>query len=808
LVKINGVLDREYCADSGAFKSCVSRRDVEALVKIDTSVEAHRLQQPIQCELVGGTTMEVSETVYLTLALRTAAGPVNINDPVECLVVDGDGEFLLGRDVLTRLGIDVEKQLELLASTGHDEDDGMDEDPVVGAGPDDMEIRSAVETMIARALEEGFPRDRVDRLRAVIYAYDVWRIKLGADPPAKVPPLQIRLKKGSVPFKSKARKYPPELQRFLDDFNSTLVKLGWVYENPNARWACAALPVKKSGGDYRQTNDYKPVNCQAEPLAGVMPNLDVDLEKVIESRCFGLFDFIKGYWQLPLHEDSQEMLSYMTHRKIYTPKRVPQGCSDAALYFQATMEKCFASLLYKHLLVWIDDLLLYASDIDTYLIKLEELLQLVDHFGLKLSALKSCVYKKEVKWCGKLITGEGVRHDPERVHALTNLPYPSTAGELQQFTCSTNWMRSSIIDYARLVRPLQDKFDAVMRNAKKRTKRVANNIPITLTREELAAFDAVKEALTRTATLAFPKPDAETCLFTDASDVGWSVIVTQVSQWRKNVPVHEQHHELLVCMGGTFTGAQRHWSVIEKEAFPIVTACDKLTYLLLRPKGFRMYCDHRNLIHVFAPAHEVKKHVRGKLLRWAMKLTEHRYEIEHIEGVKNVWADMVSRWAGTNRTNNAAVKSVRRKRGRAAVGETQNSPREVRFRMTLRPFQGEDFDWPDVDAIAASQQKHITVKPRGLAKGEHDLWCSSDRIWIPEPDRELSYRILVTAHCGPQGHRGRDTLMATVQRRFWIARLRATVDSFLRGCLMCHHVKGGEGDTPPVGRDIQKQGTE
>ncbi|KAG6969506.1 hypothetical protein JG688_00005283 [Phytophthora aleatoria] len=27
----------------------------------------------------------------------------------------------------------------------------------------------------------------------------------------------------------------------------------------------------------------------------------------------------------------------------------------------------------------------------------------------------------------------------------------------------------------------------------------------------------------------------------------------------------------------------------------------QLDYLLLRPQAFRMYCDHRNLIHVFAP---------------------------------------------------------------------------------------------------------------------------------------------------------------------------------------------------------------
>ncbi|KAG2778011.1 hypothetical protein JG687_00015030 [Phytophthora cactorum] len=37
----------------------------------------------------------------------------------------------------------------------------------------------------------------------------------------------------------------------------------------------------------------------------------------------------------------------------------------------------------------------------------------------------------------------------------------------------------------------------------------------------------------------------------------------------------------------------------------------QLDYLLLRPQAFRMYCDHRNLIHVFAPHDGVKKHVRG-----------------------------------------------------------------------------------------------------------------------------------------------------------------------------------------------------
>lgn len=126
--------------------------------------------------------------------------------------------------------------------------------------------------------------------------------------------------------------------------------------------------MRKAGDQgYRQTVDYKAVNVQVEPIAGVLPNIQVDLENVAGSTCFGVFDFIKGYWQIGLSKCSREVLSYMTHQRIYTPTRVPQGCSNAALFFQATVEKCLSELLRKHLLVWIDDLLLYARDIETYL---------------------------------------------------------------------------------------------------------------------------------------------------------------------------------------------------------------------------------------------------------------------------------------------------------------------------------------------------------------------------------------------------------------------------------------------------------
>ena len=71
--------------------------------------------------------------------------------------------------------------------------------------------------------------------------------------------------------------------------------------------------------------------------------------------------------------------------------------------------------------------------------------------------------------------------------------------------------------------------------------------------------------------------------------------------------------------------------MIEKEAFPIVEATERLFHLLLRDEGFRLFTDHRNQIHVFDPIlrdNDFKKQAVDKLCRWASKLFAFKYVIE------------------------------------------------------------------------------------------------------------------------------------------------------------------------------------
>ncbi|OWY98084.1 hypothetical protein PHMEG_00031243, partial [Phytophthora megakarya] len=72
-----------------------------------------------------------------------------------------------------------------------------------------------------------------------------------------------------------------------------------------------------------------------------MPNLDVALDQVSGSYGFAKFDLMKGFWQMPLHPDSQELLSFMTEDSVFTLLRVPQDAMDSSVHFQNQLQDGF-----------------------------------------------------------------------------------------------------------------------------------------------------------------------------------------------------------------------------------------------------------------------------------------------------------------------------------------------------------------------------------------------------------------------------------------------------------------------------------
>ena len=142
------------------------------------------------------------------------------------------------------------------------------------------------------------------------------------------------------------------------------------------------------------------------------------------------------------------MYSFICHLGVFTPKRIIQGASNAVQAFQAGMEEVLGDILYKKVLIWIDDLLAYGSDEESLLDSLESIFQRLFDRRIKLNPAKCDLFRLSVDWCGRIISADGVRFDETLVNSLVNMPTPKTAADLQQFLCAG--IGSDQIRYSRI----------------------------------------------------------------------------------------------------------------------------------------------------------------------------------------------------------------------------------------------------------------------------------------------------------------------------------------------------------------------
>eukprot|EP00918_Siedleckia_nematoides_P088212 GHVU01193857.1.p1 GENE.GHVU01193857.1~~GHVU01193857.1.p1 ORF type:complete len:805 (+),score=60.23 GHVU01193857.1:49-2415(+) len=595
----------------------------------------------------------------------------------------------------------------------------------------------------------------------------VFNFNIGTPPPEVVPA-------------AKPKKPPAILQR-EKPAPGTTDKVGRTTE-----------PWHKLRKRFRLTVDLRGVNRCIQDSVYPFPDFEDITPHLAGAQIFGLLDLVDGYTQCPLHPDSQELMSLVTRHGVFTPTRVPQGASCSVGYFQATMEECFAPLIRKGVLVYLDDILLYAKTYAEYLDVLDAALRICEERNLKISVRKSELVATEVKWCGKIISASGIRHAEDRISALINMPRPKNGRELYKFLSGASWMRTSIPVFAEISSPLRDCMETVKKKAgsTKKTKCQAITVDKDVGWEEDCdqSFVALKEALCRSVCLAHPHSDRETLVFTDASERHWGAIITQVdaAEWDrycedtpstvttdkgrarsvrpvpKSKDIANLHHFPLAFASGTFKGAQERWSVAEKEAFAIKQTLLRFEHLLYRNKGFVIFTDHRNLTYILGkdPAQPLPLIVRDKMYRWYLRICSLPYDIRYIEGEDNVWADILSRWGAVPEgplLSEAGCLSA------LQCSLPHPDPDEVVFPSLADIKVVQD----EYKRLVPSKARHDEVAMFRVFTDPPDEGSPLGPLWLPKCAEDLKIRILVIAHARDGLHASQNGTLAIVAEHFW-----------------------------------------
>lgn len=809
--------------DTGADTTIIPATLLTEIQKRFPDAEVRELNDPMRLELaVQGDNIphiEAKRELYapMTIIIPGSRLPVIVRN-VRMLVAEMPMRtILLGRDLLDYLGFNFVEYLRrnyrrlgelpprkdgMRAETARvnyagvtygDKNDDPIEMPVdlsdqFGDDKPD-EVESALEERVTEAEQRGLSKKGAARLREILKRRrSVFGIKLGTSPPAKIRPFEVQMKEGARPFRATQRRYGPTQQAFIESTIRNLEKIGAVYKNPNAKWASPALAVPKPGTDQlRFTVDLRGVNSLTIVIQSGMPHFESHLQQVSGSRFFCNLDFCHGFWQIPLSEASQEVMSIMTHIGIFSPTRTLQGGADSACYFHDTTREKFSGRVQK-LIQWIDDYLLHDDDEDDLLDSLDEFLAVCEENGFRVHAKKSHFFMIEAKFCGRVLADGKVRFDPRNLQGLVDMRTPTRGDELQQLLCASNWMRTSIPSYSELVAPLQALLEKAASGLKKRTKRSLARVDISTDwgEAEATAFDKLKQSLVNATSLSFPKNEHAICLFTDASDDHWSAIFAQCPNSALDTNVKDRPYEPLAFISGSFKSHSAKWSTPEKEGFAIVEAMTRMDYLTLG-RLVHIFTDHHNLLTMYDPSGagtSLPQYAINKLMRWAIRMSSFNYVIEHIPGDDNVWADMLSRWAnhefGGLDASKISAKSA--------------------LLAPISPSLDEAFEWP-------SPAELINVQPASSPGPE---WTLQNCVWtnkkgeilIPQSEHKLKIRILVAAHAGPAGHRASEATKNNLTGRFWWDDMEHDINSFINSCLHCITSSSGQKVPRPLGHTI------
>jgi hypothetical protein len=214
------------------------------------------------------------------------------------------------------------------------------------------EVTSQLEKKIDDASTLGLTLGGRSRLGKILDARaDCFRVRFDCDPPVRVAPLQVRVKLDAKPTKAQPRRYSPDDRAFLDRHTTELMEGGLVFKNHRSRWASSPRIVCKKEqetdptADPRMTIDLRQVNERTEAMPWPMPMLEVLIGALEAAKFFFVLDWFRGCWQLPLHVDSQNLFTFVTHRGMYTPTRVPMGATDVVAYCQGVVDEIFSNLL-------------------------------------------------------------------------------------------------------------------------------------------------------------------------------------------------------------------------------------------------------------------------------------------------------------------------------------------------------------------------------------------------------------------------------------------------------------------------------
>ena len=197
------------------------------------------------------------------------------------------------------------------------------------------------------------------------------------------------------------------------------------------KWCSPMLVMRKKSGDVCLVVDFRELNKAVQRQTYQIPGLDDMLPLLKNSKLFCSLDGVSGYLQIPVHADSQILLTFGTPFGRYCFQRLPFGFVPLQSFIQMLISHVLSDLPCH--ICYQDDILIYAENEEEYDLRLRAILDRLCSVGLKLNKSRCMIYISELQFLGHRLSANGIAPSPDKVAALSTMPRPNTVDSLHSF---------------------------------------------------------------------------------------------------------------------------------------------------------------------------------------------------------------------------------------------------------------------------------------------------------------------------------------------------------------------------------------
>ena len=396
----------------------------------------------------------------------------------------------------------------------------------------------------------------------------------------------------SKPIKQPPRRVPVAFAAKEEKVIQQLQKQG-VIRKSTSPWASPIYLVRKKSGKVRPCVDYRKLNEITKKDAFPLPRISDCLDASADAKHYSTFDLTSGFHQISIQEQDIEKTAFCTKNGLFEYLTIPMGLTNSPGVFQRLMEIVLRGLQWHTCLIYLDDVLVFGSNFDEHMDRVREVLSRIRGAELKLKPEKcqSDNLSKERDW-----------------------PIPTTPTQVRQILGLGSYYRRFIKGYSDLVRPL--------------TLLTHKDQQFIWTPKCQKAFDDLKEKLTSSELMAYPRNEGLYILDTDASDTQIAAVLSQMQDGK----------ECVISYGSrTLNKVERNYCITDKELLGVRHFTEYYRQYLLGRK-FLVRSDHQALTFLFK-----LKELKSSIARWIEILSAFDFSIEFRRGRSHRYADALSR---------------------------------------------------------------------------------------------------------------------------------------------------------------------